>query len=186
MRSDRDERGEKKIKISWSGSRTHCRSVLNQLRGFHSRCHAMVQDNLVGRPTLLRLLADGDGSSGRGQLAVSPPFSCSSPYMADGSRLRPLVNGVNSSTPSRTAATPPQPRSTQRAFRPTCSSFAPAPPPRAAPGDLRFSVLPDILSTANPLSSEGSLTACPSFLPGFVTNVTVRRSGRRRREPANI
>ncbi len=35
MRSDRDERGErgKKNKKSRSGSRTHCRSVLNQLSG---------------------------------------------------------------------------------------------------------------------------------------------------------
>ncbi len=41
--------------------------------------------SLVDSPMLLRLLADGDGSSGRGQPAVSPPF----PNMADGCRLRP-------------------------------------------------------------------------------------------------
>ncbi len=59
-----------------------------------------------------------------------------------------------------------------RALRPTCSSFAPAPPPRAATGGLRYFLLPDFLSTAIPLSSEGSLTAGPSFLTGFGTNVT--------------
>ncbi len=77
----------------------------------------------------------------------------------------------------RTALTPPLPLrwqppllvpgARQRAFRPTCSSIAPAPPPRAATGGLRFFLLSDLLSTAIPLSSEGSLTACPSFLPGF-------------------
>ncbi len=82
----------------------------------------------------------------------------------------------------RTASTPPlplgrqppllDPGARQRAFRPTCSSIAPAPPPRAATGGPRFFLLPDLLSTAMPLSSEGSLTACPSFLPGFGTNVT--------------
>ncbi len=81
----------------------------------------------------------------------------------------------------RTAATPPLPLgwqppllvpgARQRVFRPTCSSFAPAPPLRAATGGLRHFLLPDLLSTAIPLSSEGSLTACPSFLPGFGTNV---------------
>ncbi len=79
------------------------------------------------------------------------------------------------------------PGARQRVFRPTCSSFAPAPPLRAATGGLRHFLLPDLLSTAIPLSSEGSLTACPSFLPGFGTNVTqFVYTGRRRREPANI
>ncbi len=59
----------------------------------------------------------------------------------------------------------------QRAFRTTCSSTAQAPPPWAATGGLHFFLLPDLLSTAIPLSSEGSLTASPSFLPGFGTNV---------------
>ncbi len=51
MRSDREERGERgKInKTSRSGSRTHCRSVLNQLSGSYSRCHAMVLDIFGGR-----------------------------------------------------------------------------------------------------------------------------------------
>ncbi len=61
----------------------------------------------------------------------------------------------------RTAPTPPLPLgwqppllvpgARQRAFRPTCSSIAPAPPLRAATGDLRFFLLPDLLSTAIPL-----------------------------------
>ncbi len=97
----------------------------------------------------------------------------------------------------RTAPTPPLPLgrqspllvpgARQRAFRPTCSSIAPAPPPRAATGGLRFFLLSDLLCTAIPLSSEGSLTVCPSFLLGFGTNVMkLVDTGRRRREPANI
>ncbi len=45
-RDERGERGKEKKKNSRSGSPTHCRSVLNQLRGSHSRCHAMVLDIL--------------------------------------------------------------------------------------------------------------------------------------------
>ncbi len=97
----------------------------------------------------------------------------------------------------RTAPTPPLPLgrqppllvpgARQRAFRPTCSSIAPAPPLRAATGGFRFFLLSDLLSTVIPLSSEGSLTACPSFLPDFGTNVMkIVDTGRRRREPANI
>ncbi len=89
MRSYRDERGERGKKISRPGSRTHCRSVLNQLSGSYSRCHAMVLDIFGGRPDappppggrrwLLRLRAAGSES----------PVPCSSPNMVDGSRLRP-------------------------------------------------------------------------------------------------
>ncbi len=88
MRRERGERG-KKNKKSRSGSRTHCRLVLNQVRGSHSRCHAMVLDIFGGRPNappppggrrwLLRSRAAGSES----------PVPCSSPDMADGSRLRP-------------------------------------------------------------------------------------------------
>ncbi len=68
--------------------------------------------SLVDGPMLLRLLADGDGSSGRGQPAASPPFPAPPQTwrMAAGFGLQ--VNGADSSAPSRTAATPPQPRST--------------------------------------------------------------------------
>ncbi len=63
------------------------------------------------------------------------------------------------------------PGARQQALRPTCSSIAPAPPPRAATGGLRYFLMPNLLSTAIPLSSEGSLIACPSLLPGFGTDV---------------
>ncbi len=92
MRRDRDERGErgKKKKKTQSGSRTHCRLVLNQLRGSHSRCHAMVLDLFGGRPNA------PPPSGGRRWLLQSraagseSPVPCSSPDMADGSRLRRL------------------------------------------------------------------------------------------------
>ncbi len=167
MRSDRGER-----KKNQPGSRTHCRVVLNQLRGSHSRCHAMVLDIFGGWPMLLRLLADDNGSSGRGQPAMSPQFPDPPQtwWMAAGSG--PLANGTDSSAPSRTAAIPPRPRSMPASLLSHLFFFCSSTTASAAPGDLRFSVLPDLLSTAIPLSSEGSLTAYPSFLPGFGTNVT--------------
>ncbi len=55
-----------------------------------------------GRRWLLRSRAAGSES----------PIPCSSPNMADGSRLRPPGERGDSSAPSRTAATPPRPRST--------------------------------------------------------------------------
>ncbi len=55
-----------------------------------------------GRRWLLRSRAAGSES----------PVPCSSPNMADGSRLRPPGERGDSSAPSRTAATPPRPRST--------------------------------------------------------------------------
>ncbi len=68
--------------------------------------------SLVDGPMLLHLLADGDGSSGRGQPAASPPFPAPPQtwWMAAGFSLQ--ANGSDSSAPSRTAATPPRPRST--------------------------------------------------------------------------
>ncbi len=55
-----------------------------------------------GRRWLLRSRAAGSES----------PVPCSSPNMANGSRLRPPGERGDSSAPSRTAATPPRPRST--------------------------------------------------------------------------
>ncbi len=68
--------------------------------------------SLVDGPMLLRLLADGGGSSGRGQPAASPPFPAPPQTwrMAAGFGLQ--ANGGDSSAPSRTATTPPRPRST--------------------------------------------------------------------------
>ncbi len=167
MRSDRRERGERKKNKSRSGSRTHCRSVLNQLSGS------------------LAVPCDGTGhlwwtarcSYASWRTAVAPPVE-GSRQRVPRSLLLPKHGGWQQASASRrTGATPPlplgrqppllDPGARQRVFRPTCSSIAPAPPPRAATGDLRFFLLPDLLSTTIPLSSEGSLTACPSFLPGF-------------------
>ncbi len=65
---------------------------------------------------LLCLLADGDGSSGRGQPAASPLFPAPPQTwrMAAGFGLQ--ANGADSSAPSRTAATPPRPRSTAESY----------------------------------------------------------------------
>ncbi len=176
MRRDRDERGErgKEKKInSRSGSPTRCRSVLNQLRGSHSRCHAMVLDIFGGRPDappppggrrwLLQSRAAGSKS----------PVPCSSQTwrMAAGSGL--LANGADSSAPSWMAATPPRPRSTAaslpshlifyRSSTTASGSHWRSPLLRAArPPQHR-----------DPPQQRGLLlTACPSFLPGFGTNVT--------------
>ncbi len=187
MRSDREERGERGKKKSRSGSRTHCCSVLNQLSGS------------------LAVPCEGTGhlwwtarfSSASWWTAMAPPVE-GSRQRVPRSLLLPKHGGWQQASASRrTGPTPPlplgrqppllDPGARQRVFRPTCSSFAAAPPLRAAPGGLRYFLLPDLLSTAIPLSSEGSLTACPSFLPGFGTNVTqFIDTGRRRREPANI
>ncbi len=172
MRSDRDERGErgKKIKISVRfpdtlplGPQPAERFTRGAMRWYWT--------SLVDGPMLIRLLADGGGSSGRGQPAASPPFPAPPQTwrMAAGFGLQ-----ANGATPPLPLGRQPPllvPGARQRVFRPTCSSFAPAPPLRAATGGLRHFLLPDLLSTAIPLSSEGSLTACPSFLPGFGTNV---------------
>ncbi len=90
MRSDRDERGERGKKNKNLGpvpGHTAARSSTSW--AVHSRCHAMVLDIFGGRPDappppggrrwLLRSRAAGSES----------PVPCSSPNMADGSRLRP-------------------------------------------------------------------------------------------------
>ncbi len=173
MRRDRDERGERGKKKSRSGSRTRCRSVLNQLRGSHSRCHAMVLDIFGGRPNappppggrrwLLRSRVAGSES----------PVPCSSPDMADGSRLRPpgerrrlLRSLLDGSHPSSTQehgsepSVPPDLLSFQhhRLGQPLAVSASPCCPTSSAP--------------RSPQQRGLLLTACPSFLPGFGTNVT--------------
>ncbi len=65
--------------------------------------------SLVDGPMLLRLLADGDGSSGRGQPEASLPFPAPPPTWRMAAGSGPLANGADSSTPSRMAATPPRP-----------------------------------------------------------------------------
>ncbi len=167
MRSDRDERGErggKKISVRFPdtlplGPQPAERFTRGAMRWYWT--------SLVDGPMLIRLLADGGGSSGRGQPAASPPFPAPPQTwrMAAGFGLQ--ANGATPPLPLGRQPPLLDPGARQRVFRPTCSSFAPAPPLRAATGGLRHFLLPDLLSTAIPLSSEGSLTACPSFLPGF-------------------
>ncbi len=112
MRSDRDERGERGKKKNLGPVPGHTAARSSTSWAVHSRCHAMVLDLFGGRPDahpppggrrwLLRSRAAGSES----------PVPCSSPNMADGSRLRPPGERGDSSAPSRTAATPPRPRST--------------------------------------------------------------------------
>ncbi len=184
QRRERGERRKKKISVRFPdtlplGPQPAERFTRGAMRWYWT--------SLVDGPMLIRLLADGGGSSGRGQPAASPPFPAPPQTwrMAAGFGLQ--ANGATPPLPLGRQPPLLDPGARQRVFRPTCSSFAPAPPLRAATGGLRHFLLPDLLSTAIPLSSEGSLTACPSFLPGFGTNVTQSiYTGRRRREPANI
>ncbi len=74
MRSDRDERGEReKKKISVRFPDTLPLSPQPAER-FTRGAMRWYWTSLVDGPMLLRLLADGGGSSGRGQPAASPPF----------------------------------------------------------------------------------------------------------------
>ncbi|KAF4098604.1 hypothetical protein G5714_020634 [Onychostoma macrolepis] len=88
--------------------------------------------------------------------------------MAAGSGF--LANGADSSAPSWTAATLLDPGARQRAFRPTCSSIAPAPPPRAATGGLCSFVLPDLFIALDdghtePESPETHISAVGAVRP---------------------
>ncbi len=101
-----------KKKKSRSGSRTHCRSVLNQLSGSLAvPCDGTGPLWWTARCPF-RLLAAGDGSSSRGQPAASPPFPAPPPTWRMAAGSGPLANGGDSSAPSRTAATRPHSRST--------------------------------------------------------------------------
>ncbi len=188
MRSDREERGErgkKKISVRFPdtlplGPQPTERLTRGAMRWYWT--------SLVDGPMPLRLLAAGDGSSCRGQPAASPPFPAPPPTWRMAAGSGPLANGADSSAPSRMAATPPRPRSTAASLPSHlfffCSSTTASGSHWRSPPHF---LLPDLLSTAIPLSSEGSLTACPSFIPGFGTNVMkLICTGRRRREPANI
>ncbi len=77
MRSDRDERGERRKKKISSGSRTHCRSVLNQLSGSLA-VPCDVLDLFGGRPDA-HPPPGGRRAPPSRQPAASPPVSCSSP-----------------------------------------------------------------------------------------------------------
>ncbi len=104
IRSDREERGERGKKISVRfpdtlplGPQPAERLTRGAMRWYWT--------SLVDGPMLLRLLADGDGSSGRGQAAASPPFPAPPQTwrMAAGFGLQ--ANGADSSAPSRPRST---------------------------------------------------------------------------------
>ncbi len=183
----RRERGERKKKISVRfpdtlplGPQPAERLTRGAMRWYWT--------SLVDGLMLLRLLAAGDGSLRSRAAGSECPVPCSFPKHGGWQQVS-ASRRMGPTPPLPLERQPPllDPGARQRVFRPTCSSFAPAPPLRAASGGLRHFLLPDLLSTAIPLSSEGSLTACPSFLPGFGTNVMrLIGTGRRRREPTNI
>ncbi len=172
MRRDRDERG-KKIAVRFPDTLQFVPQLAERL-SLTVPCDGTrwYWTSLVDSPVLLqRCPVPSHGT-------VSPPF-----WTVPRSLLLPRHGGRQQVPASqRTAPTPPlplgrqppllDPGARQRALCPTCPSIAPAPPPRAATCGLRFFLLLDLLSTTIPLSSEGSLTACPSFLPSFGTNVT--------------
>ncbi len=105
------ERGERKKKISVRFPDTLSLGPQPAERLTHGAMRRY-WTSLVDGPMLLRLLADGGGSSGRGQPEASPPFPAPPPTWRMAAGSGPLANGADSSAPSRMAATPPRPRST--------------------------------------------------------------------------
>ncbi len=182
-----ERRKKKKKKFSVRFPDTPAARSSNQLSG-SSWCHAMVLDLFGGRPDappppggrwwLLRSRAAGSES----------PVPCSSTNLADGSRLRPTGERRRL---LRSLSDGSHPSSSQEH-----GSESSVPPVLLLLQHHRFgqplavsatSCCPISSAPAIPLSSEGSLTACPSFIPGFGTNVTqLIYTGRRRLEPANI
>ncbi len=180
MRRDRGERGKEKKKNSRSGSPTHCRSVLNQLRGSHSRCHAVL-DILWWTARRSASWWTAMAPPVWGQPAASPPFPTPPQTWRTAAGSGLLANGADSSAPSSMTATPPRPRSTAASLPPHllfhCSSTT------ASGSDWRSLLLPAARRPqhSDPPQQRGlsDLTACPFFLPGFGTNVTqfVEREG---------
>ncbi len=143
--------------------------------------------SLVDGPTLFCLLADGDGSSGRGHLAASPLFPAPPQTwrMAAGTVL--LVNVTDSLAPSRTTATPPRPRSMAASLLSHLlfhhSSTTTSGSHRRSP------LLPAARPPQHhdPPQQRGLSDSVSLLLPMFRHQCnTVRRTGRRRREPENI
>ncbi len=116
------------------------------------------------------------------------PVPCSSPNMADGSRLRPPGERGDSSAPSRTAATPPRPRSTAASLPSHlfffCSSTT------ASGSHWRSPPLPAARSSQHhdPTQQRGLSDSVSLLPPGLrhQCNAVDIYTGRRRREPANI
>ncbi len=130
--------------------------------------------SLVDSPMLLRLLADGDGSSGRGQFPAPPQTW----RMAAGFGLQ--ANGADSSAPSRTAATPPRPRSTAASLPSHlfffCSSTT------ASGSHWRSPLLPAARSPqhCDPPQQRGLSDSVSLLPPGFRHQCnTVRRYGKK-------
>ncbi len=122
--------------------------------------------------TLLRLLVDGDGSSGRGKLPPSPPFPVPPQTwrMAAGSGL--LAHGADSSVPSRIAATPPRPRSTAASLPPHLFFYSFS--TTASSSNWRSTLPPAARSPQHrdPPQQRGLSDSMSLFLLGFGTNVT--------------
>ncbi len=164
MRSDRDEREEReKKKISVRFPDTLPLGPQPTERFTRVPCDGTGHLWWTARAPLL---ADGGGSSGRGQPAASPPFPAPPQTwrMAAGFGLQ--ANGATPPLPLGRQPPLLDPGARQRVFRPTCSSFAPAPPLRAATGGLRYFLLPDLLTPRSP--SAARLSDSVSLLPpGF-------------------
>ncbi len=127
---------------------------------------------LGGRRWLLRARAAGSEST----------VPCSSPDMADGSRLR-----RDSSAPSRTADTPPRPRST--AASPLSHLFFFCSSTTALGSHWRSPLLPAARSPQHrdPPQQRGLSDSVSLLSPGFRHQCnTVRRSGRRRHSRSQL
>ncbi len=164
MRSDREEREKKKISVRFPdtlplGPQPTERLTRGAMRWYWT--------SLVDGPMLLRLLADGDGSSGRGQPKASPPFPAPPPTWRMAAGSGPLANSADSSAPSRMAATPPRPRSTAASLPSHllfhCSSTT------ASGSHWRSPLLPAARSPQHhdPLQQQGLSDSVSLLPPGF-------------------
>ncbi len=124
-----------------------------------------------GRRWLLRSRAAGSES----------PVPCSSPNMADGSRLRPPGERGDSSAPSRTAATPPRPRSTAASLPSHLFFFSSS--TTASGSHWRSPLLPAARSPQHrdPPQQRGLSDSVSLLPPGFRHQCNeVRKEGRKR------
>ncbi len=115
MRRDRDERKEKKKLSARFPDTLPLGPQPAEMLSLAVPCDGTGHPLVDGSP-LLHLLADGDGSSGLMAAGSVSPVPCSSPTWRTAAGSGLLANGANSSTPSRTAATPPRPWSMVASF----------------------------------------------------------------------
>ncbi len=132
--------------------------MLSENRGYASNLLISLVDGL----TLLRRLADGDGSSGRGQPVAIPPFPAPPQTWRTAAGF-----GTDSSAPSRTAATPPQPRST--AASPPTHLFLYCSSTTASSSHWRSPLLPNAHSPQHrdPAQQQGLFDSVSLLTPGF-------------------